>query len=304
MARTLYTILLWLALPVLGIRLALRAAKNPGYRSRIAERFGGAGGDCVPCELWIHAVSVGEVNAATPLVQSLLRRNPSIRILITTMTPTGASRVIDTFGASVVHRYAPYDYPFAIRRFLERFRPKLLVLMETEIWPNMIALCHHRQIAVAMANVRLSAKSARGYQMIRPLIQDALQKVSAFAAQSQADKDNLLRLGVDPTKVLKTGSTKFEIEMAPSVSEVAQAVRRDWGPNRAVVVAGSTHEGEEILLLRVLNQLLRKFPDLLMVIAPRHPERFEAVTRLVAKDRKSTRLNSSHSQQSRMPSSA
>ncbi|HJP07579.1 MAG TPA: lipid IV(A) 3-deoxy-D-manno-octulosonic acid transferase [Arenicellales bacterium] len=283
MARTVYTLLLSLALPVLLVRLGLRAAKSPAYRARLTERFGGGNGKPRRCDVWIHAVSVGEVNAATPLVRQLLKLTPPSRIVMTTMTPTGAQRVVATFGDRVIHRYAPYDYPFAIDRFLDRFCPKLLVLMETEIWPNMISRCSQRNIPVAMANVRLSARSARGYRLVLPLIRHALDSVSLFATQSLPDRKHLLALGVDALKVYRTGNMKFEIDLPASLNEVAQAIRRDWGPNRPVIVAGSTHEGEESLLLRSLEALLPSFPDLLLVIAPRHPERFEMVTRQATK---------------------
>ncbi len=282
MTRTLYTILLWLALPVLIIRLGIRAIRNKAYRHRWPERFGG-GTPAKPCRLWIHAVSVGEVNAATPLIHHLLESQPALEIVVTTMTPTGAQRVRDTFGTAVQHRYAPYDYPFAVGRFLRRFRPQALVLMETEIWPNIIAQCFARDIAVVMANVRLSAKSARGYRLVLPLIRPTLEKVSVMAAQSERDKQNLMGLGVSPDRIHLTGSTKFEIDVPPSVAEVALAVRRDWGVNRPILVAGSTHDGEETILLEALRKLLPSHPDLLLIIAPRHPERFESVGRLIEK---------------------
>ena len=283
MARRFYTLLLWLALPVVMIRLGWRALSSSGYRGRISERFGGGAPDDRRCDLWIHAVSVGEVKAATPLVQRLLKEKTHLDIIITTMTPTGAQQVVDTFGSEVRHRFAPYDYPFAIRRFITRFSPRLLIIMETEIWPNMIRICHQRGIAVAMANVRLSARSARGYRFVLPLVRDGLNKVSLFAAQSEADRKHLLSLGIDASRTHRTGSMKFEIRMPASVNEVAQAVRRDWSPNRPVIVAGSTHDGEESLLLRAFQSLCNEFPDLLLVIAPRHPERFDAVMRLASR---------------------
>ena len=156
--------------------------------------------------------------------------------------------------------------------------------METEIWPNMIRLCHHQGIPVVMANVRLSARSARGYRSVLPLVREGLNKVSLFATQSETDRENLLSLGVDRSKTHRTGSMKFEIKMSASVNEVAQAVRRDWSPNRPVIVAGSTHDGEEELLLHAFRSLLNDFPDLLLVVAPRHPERFESVVKLVARN--------------------
>ena len=283
MTRRFYTLLLWLALPVVMIRLGWRALSSPGYRGRISERFGGGAPDDRCCDLWIHAVSVGEVKAATPLVQRLLKEKKHLNIIITTMTPTGAQQVVDTFGKEVRHRFAPYDYPFAIRRFINQFSPRLLILMETEIWPNMIRICHQQGIAVAMANVRLSARSARGYRFVLPLVRDGLSKVSLFAVQSEADRKHLLSLGIDASRTHRTGSMKFEIRMPASVNEVAQAVRRDWSPNRPVIVAGSTHDGEESLLLRAFQSLCTEFPDLLLVIAPRHPERFDAVMRLASR---------------------
>ena len=283
MARRFYTLLRWLALPIVMIRLGWRALRSPGYRGRISERFGSGARDERHCDLWVHAVSVGEVKAATPLVQRLLKEKKHLDIVITTMTPTGARQVVDTFGNEVRHRFAPYDYPFAIRRFIDRFSPRLLILMETEIWPNMICICHQQGIPVVMANVRLSARSARGYRFVLPLVRDGLNKVSLFATQSEVDQKHLLSLGIDASKTHRTGSMKFEIRMPASVNEVAQAVRRDWSPNRPVVVAGSTHDGEEILLLRAFQSLRNEFPDLLLVIAPRHPERFDAVMRIVSR---------------------
>ena len=283
MARIFYTSLLWLALPVLLIRLAFRNARSPAYRFRLAERFGGGAHPSRPYDIWVHAVSVGEANAATPLVQQMLNLVPTPRVLITTMTPTGAERVFATFGDKVCHRYIPYDYPFAVDRFLDQIQPRMLVLMETEIWPNLINRCNKRNIKVAMANVRLSEKSARGYRMVLPLIRSALDSISVFATQSVADQERLLTLGVDALKVHRTGSMKFEIHLPASLNEVAQAVRRDWGPNRPVVIAGSTHEGEEALLLQSLAKLQKSFPDLLLVIAPRHPERFDTVSRQATK---------------------
>jgi len=276
-ALTLYSLLLWsVALPVLLARLGLRALRNPAYRSRLSERFSLGASLVEPCDIWVHAVSVGEVKAATPLVNELLKLRPHLRILVTTMTPTGTEQVAASFGDRVRHCYAPYDYPFAVKRFLEQARPRLLVLMETEIWPNIINHCHARGIKVAMTNVRLSEKSARGYRAVGFLVRDILAKVSVFAVQSNSDQERLVTLGANAARVHRTGSMKFEVQLPASLREVAQVVRRDWGRNRPVVVAGSTHQGEETMLLKALMHLRENFPDILLVIAPRHPERFGA----------------------------
>ena len=284
MALTLYSLLLWsVALPVLLARLGLRALRNPAYRSRLSERFSLGASLAEPCDIWVHAVSVGEVNAATPLVNELLKLRPHLRILVTTMTPTGTEQVAASFGDRVCHCYAPYDYPFAVKRFLEQAQPRLLVLMETEIWPNIINHCHARGIKVAMTNVRLSEKSARGYRAVGFLVRDILAKVSVFAVQSDSDQERLVTLGANAARVHRTGSMKFEVQLPASLREVAQVVRRDWGRDRPVVVAGSTHQGEETMLLKALMRLRENFPDILLVIAPRHPERFGATVREVRK---------------------
>ena len=279
-----YTLALWLILPLLILKLVLRIIKNPSYLNRLGERFGNGKKIEPSFDLWIHAVSVGEVHAATPLVQGFLTDHPAARVIITTMTPTGARQVVDTFSTSVVHRYVPYDYGFAVKRFLDHVQPKVLILMETEIWPNIIRHCHQRNIPVAMANIRLSEKSASRYHMIRPLIRSVLSRVSVFATQTEDDRRRLKTLGADANKIHRTGSTKFEIKMPFNIADLTHTIRAEWGFDRPVIVAGSTHEGEEALLLRTFKKLQAKFSDLLLVIAPRHPERFDPVARLVAKN--------------------
>ncbi len=255
MARLLYTFLLWIVLPALLLRLSIRGFRNRSYWSRWNERFGRCQFDPAGFTVWVHAVSVGEVNAATPLINQILKQKPGCRILVTTMTPTGSDQVMATFSNRVAHCYAPYDYPFAVRRFLERSAPKNLILMETEIWPNVIHYCHERGTNILMANVRLSEKSRRGYAKILPVIGPALRKVRLFAVQSKGDQDRLLALGLDSNRISRTGSMKFEIGLPASVREVAEAVRRDWGRDRTVIIAGSTHEGEESILLKLLKKL-------------------------------------------------
>ena len=283
MVRQLYSLLLWILLPAILVRLLWRSIRNPKYRRRWGERFGQINCDEHGYDIWLHAVSMGETNAATPLVHELLRRHPDLRILITTMTPTGSDRVFSTFGDSVGHSYVPYDYSFAVQRFLNRVQPGVLVLIETEIWPNTIYLCSVRNVPVVMLNVRLSEKSRRNYQRIAWLLRPTLHRIERFGVQSEKHRQRLIDLGVQPSNVYRTGSMKFETKLAAGVREVAEAVRQDWGRDRLVIVAGSTHEGEEEILLRIFQQLKSTHSELLLVIAPRHPERFDAVFRLAAR---------------------
>jgi 3-deoxy-D-manno-octulosonic-acid transferase len=282
LARQLYSLLLWILLPAILIRLLWRGIRNPEYRRRWGERFGQIICDGHSYDIWLHAVSMGETNAAMPLVHQLLQRYPDLRILITTMTPTGSDRVVKMFGDSVGHSYAPYDYSFAVQRFLKRVQPGILVLIETEIWPNTIHLCSARNVPIVMLNVRLSEKSYRNYQRISWLSRPTLQRIQRFGTQSEEHKQRLIDLGVKPSVVHRTGSMKFETKLAPGVREVAEAIRQDWGRDRLVIVAGSTHDGEEEILLRIFQQLKVTHGELLLVIAPRHPERFDTVFRLAA----------------------
>jgi 3-deoxy-D-manno-octulosonic-acid transferase len=229
----------------------------------------------------VHAVSVGEVNAAAPLIKEILLQFPAHRLLVTTMTPTGSRQVHNNFGDEVDHVYIPYDYPGAVQRFLDRMQPAITVIMETEIWPNVLLQCKARQIPVIFANVRLSRKSARGYRRVRRLFTKPLNSVLAFAVQSQADAERLRNLGAASHAVHITGSIKFEVSLPASLQEVARRIRHEWGENRSIVVAGSTHNGEEEIILDAYDRLKRKHPDLLLVLVPRHPERFDSVARLV-----------------------
>ncbi len=283
MARHIYSLLLWLLLPIVWGRLLWRSIKNPKYQQRWAERLGYVSKENAGYDIWIHAVSMGEATAAIPLVQELMRTYPEIRIYITTMTPSGSDRINSAFGNTIGHSYAPYDYTFAVTRFVNQVRPKLLVLIETEIWPNTIYACWKRNIPIVMLNVRLSEKSLRKYQRITWLLKQTLGYIAQFGVQSYTHQTRLIALGVDQSVIKKTGSMKFEVKLTAGVREVAEAVRQDWGRDRLIIVAGSTHEGEEEILLRVYLQLKIRFTELLMVVAPRHPERFDSVFKLTSK---------------------
>lgn len=274
MLAYLYTGLLYLALPLVLVRLALRGLRNRRYWRRWGERFGRV--DLQPGAAWFHAVSVGEVTAAAPAIEALLPGD----LLVTSMTPTGSDQVRRLFADRVQHCYAPYDYPGAVRRFLDQARPRALVLLETEIWPNLIRACHTRGIPVAIINLRLSERSYRRYARAARLMASVLCRVTCFAVQGDADARRLVALGARPEAVRITGSIKFEVALPASLSEVAQVLRREWGQERPVWIAGSTHEAEDELLLDAFEQLRRRHPQLLLVLVPRHPERFAPVFRL------------------------
>ncbi len=288
-----YTWLLRLLVPVILLRLFLRGWRNRDYWRRVPERFGFV---ATPVQeapiIWIHAVSVGEARAALPLVRALAQQHPEHRVWLTTMTPTGSATVRSLFGERVAHSYVPYDLPSAIERFLERVRPVGVIIMETEIWPNLYQRLAARGVPIVMANVRISERSFRRYRKLKGLICATLARVSAFAAQSQADAERLRALGAPARAVHVTGSIKFELELPASLHEAAQVLRREWGAERPVWVAGSTHEGEEALLLEAYRALKGSFPNALLVIVPRHPERFGAVARLARRQGLRTALRS------------
>ncbi len=275
-----YRIALYACLPFVIVHLIVRALRNPAYWRRWAERFGFANVAHGPYLLWVHAVSVGEVRVAVPLVKAVRARFPAGRILVTTMTPTGSVQVRQSLGDTVEHCYAPYDFPGAVRRFLSHVEPGLAVIMETEIWPHIISQCAERRAPSVFANLRLSAKSCRRYRRVRWLLRPILEMVTAFAVQTRADADRIVSLGARRDAVSVTASIKFEVALPASLREVADGLRREWGRDRRVWVAGSTHDGEEELLLDVYERLRRDVPDLLLVIVPRHPERFSTVVRM------------------------
>ena len=276
----LYRLLLYLALPLLAARLLWRAWRDRRYFTNLPARLGIGIEHCPPGGVWLHAVSVGEVNAAAPLVHHLLARHPQMRITITTMTPTGADRVRALFDERVMHCWLPYDYPGAARRFLRARQPRLGVVMETEIWPNFIHACARAKMPLMYVNVRLSKRSHRGYRRFRRLIAPTLRRVAHFAAQSQADAARLIELGAPPNTISVTGNLKFDIAPKASIVEMAHSVRRDLGADRPVWIAGSTHDGEEAQVLDAFTRVQRRFAALLLVIAPRHPHRFAQVLRL------------------------
>ena len=283
MARLLYTLLIYLCLPLILLRLLWRGRRAPAYRRRWGERFGLVErlADTPPV-IWVHAVSVGETIAAAPLVRRLQQQYPESIVLVTTMTPTGSAQVKKVFGNSVRHCYAPYDMPDAIARFLNRVHPTILVIMETELWPNLIHACHRRAIPVVLANARLSAKSAAGYAKIKYLAQPMLDKLTVIGAQTQADGERFIGLGVGRDALEVTGNIKFDLQLDEQLRDKAGLLKKQWqgSDNRPVWLVASTHRGEDEIILEAFREVLEQQPDVLLVLVPRHPERFDEVAAL------------------------
>lgn len=283
MLRSIYSAIFYLLLPFILLRLWWKGRRNPAYRRRWRERLGAFTAPAKPDGIWVHAVSVGEVIAAIPLIKQLRQQYPEKQIIVTTMTPTGSARVQAAFGDDVFHVYVPYDVPCAIKRFLARVKPCVLVIMETELWPNLLPICSAQQIPIVIANARLSHRSTKSYLKIKFLMAQILRHVTCVAAQTQADGDRYLSLGLPAPQLLITGNIKFDIQVSASVFEQGTILRAQWGQQRPVWIAASTHEGEEELVLAAFAKVRAVLPDTLLVLVPRHPERFEKVINLCRK---------------------
>ena len=295
MARLIYNLALLALFPYVWLHLWWRSRKQPEYLEHLGERFGfypspqpsplgGEGAVGAPSPpggegvIWLHAVSVGETRAAAPIVAALKLRYPGHRILITHMTPTGRQTSTELFDDAVLRAYLPYDYPFAVRRFLAHFRPAAGIVMETEIWPNLVAACKAQGIPLLLANARLSEKSARRYARFPNLARAALGSLAALAAQTEADAARLRALGAPQVEVL--GNVKFDILPPPEQLALGERLRAWIGP-RPVLLAASTREGEEALLFEALAR--RPLDEALLVVVPRHPQRFDEVAALAAR---------------------
>ena len=282
MTRALYSWLLRLAFPYVCLRVFWRGLRNRDYWRRIPERFGFIEPLGSTRVIWVHAVSVGEMRAAAPLVQALCARYPDHRIVLTVMTPTGSATARSLFGDRVTHCYVPYDYPSVVNRFLDRTHPALVLILEKELWPNLVHFSCERGIPVCVANAQLGEKSLRGWRRLGTLATAAFGQVRAFAAQTDADARRLVAAGARPELAQVMGSIKFDLTLPADLPARAAALRRNWGAARPVWLAASTHEGEETEVLRAHAVLKARFPGLLLVLAPRHPERFDAVARACA----------------------
>lgn len=277
--RRLYSLLLGLLLPLGLFHLLWLSRRAPAYRQRLSERLAIGSSGPEPADVWIHAVSVGEVQAAQLLIRSLLLE--SRRVLVTTNTPTGEKRLRELVGERVRHRYMPLDLMSFMGRFLDRVQPRLVLVMETEVWPNMLAACKQREIPVMLINARLSARSAKAYARVKGFASQTFNGFSAIAVQTEEDGDRITSLGVDSARIHVTGSLKFDTEPPGSLQVRAEVLRREFGVDRPVWIAASTRDGEEELVLAAHARVRTRHPTALLVLVPRHPERFDRVDSLV-----------------------
>lgn len=275
--RGLYSAALYLLLPVTLYHLIWRSFRQGEYLERWSERYA-VYGNAPPHDatIWVHAVSVGEVNAAAPLINALRARRPDLRLLVTSITPTGSARIRALWGDKVEHVYLPYDLPGAVSRFLLHFRPRLALVLETELWPNLMFGCREHGVPGWIVNARLSERSLRGYRILRPLLWRALRTVRGVLAQSAGDAARFVRLGADPATTRDLGNLKYDIPADIGGAGFAAAFRARAGI-RPVWIAASTHAEEEADVIAIHRQLRGRWPDLLLLWAPRHPERFRAV---------------------------
>ncbi|NRR31318.1 lipid IV(A) 3-deoxy-D-manno-octulosonic acid transferase [Oxalobacteraceae bacterium] len=294
--RLFYSLMWRLALPLVLLRLWLRGRKEPGYRQHWGERLGIYGrkpAGAAPLSVWVHAVSVGETRAAEPLVDALLLAYPDCRIVLTHMTPTGRATGQALFakhGARLVQSYLPYDMTGMVRNFIRYFEPRICILMETEVWPNLIYQCGREGVPVVLANARLSERSLGKAQRFGKLMLDAARGISLVAAQTEADAARVRQLGVPRVEI--TGSIKFDVVVPQTALDTGAALRSAFGA-RPVLLCASTREGEEELILAAFAQARAALPaDVLLLIVPRHPQRFDEVEQLVAAHGLSTQRRS------------
>jgi len=273
---SLYVLAGYLALPF----LAAFALVKPGYVGRWRERFGHYRNEAPAGGIAIHASSVGEVNAAEPLIRGLQRRFTGVPLTVTCFTPTGSGRIRSLFPGQVYHVYAPLDLPASVRRFYRHVRPRLLIVMETEIWPMLYLEAAKNKIPVMMANARISRRSMSSYLRVQRLVRQTLAPVARIAARSEIDAARLSGLGAQPARIVVTGNLKYDMILPDGLQERARRLRQDWGPERPVLVAASTHEGDEGPVLAAFAEVLRSFPHALLVLAPRHPRRARKVAQV------------------------
>jgi len=279
--RFAYAILTYLLSPVYALYWLFRGLNDNAYWDRFGQRFGFGyprmAGGCI----WIHAVSVGEVQASVPLVRALAARFPDRQLLITTVTPTGAERARAVFGESVAHSYIPFEAPHAVANFFNATQPALALIMETEIWPNLYHKCGQRSVPLILVSARISLRSVRGYRWLLPLFRETLSYGIVIAAQSRADAERFISLGAGEERTSVTGNIKFDIELDENLQATGAAFRREYLGDRPVWIAASTHDREEEQVLAAHRELLQTLPDLLLILVPRHPERFASVQSLL-----------------------
>lgn len=278
--RRIYNLIFYLALPAILIRLLWRSRRVPAYRKGWAERLGFVSISSTKPIIWLHAVSLGESIAATPLIQLLQEHYPHYTLVITNMTATGAAQIKKTFADQVFHFFVPYDFPGAVQRFLRKIKPKLLIIMETELWPNLLHYCQQQHIPILIANGRLSERSANGYGQIKSLTQSMLQDLNYIAAQSQLDAKHFLQLGANPNTTLTVGNIKFDVTPPQNLITAGKSLRQQLGATNPIWIAASTHAGEEEIILAAHQKICEKIPNAKLILVPRHPERFDAIAEL------------------------
>lgn len=293
LSRSLYSLALYLALPLIVGRMFWRATKAPAYRKRLPERLGFAAPPAASGGIWVHAVSVGETIAVAPVIEQLLLRYPQLSVTVTSTTPTGSERVRSLFGDRVHHCYVPWDTPDAVHRFLGRCKPAVAVFVETEIWPNTVMACRSKGIACVLLNARMSEKSAKAYQKMSWLSRPVLAAFDLIAAQAEADADRFRDIGAKAQAVRACGSVKFDVSLPEQLITEAAELRSEWAAfQRPIWIAASTHDGEDEAVLSAHRQLLKTHPDALLILVPRHPERFDSVAQLVAQNEMSIKRRS------------
>jgi 3-deoxy-D-manno-octulosonic-acid transferase len=280
--RFFYNLLTYLLLVPYSIYWVVRAVGNRAYRPKIGQRFG-MGYPQLDGAIWLHAVSVGEVVAAAPLIRALLRRYANRPLIVTTVTPTGAARVEALFGSQVHHAYIPFEFPHAVNNFFSAVDPAIALIMETEIWPNLYEGCGRRQVPLVLVSARISPRSVDGYRKLLPLFRETLSHGIVIAAQSKTDAERFLSLGASQSRTRVTGNIKFDIELPDDLHARGREFRREYFGERPVWIAASTHDGEEKRVLDAHTQMLVRHPTLLLVLVPRHPNRFAAVRELLQK---------------------
>lgn len=279
LSRLIYSLVLYVISPMIFLRLWWRGKKLPAYRQRWGERLALFPVLSKQPRIWLHAVSVGEVNAAAALIEMLLTET-NYSVLVTTTTPTGSSLLQARFSERIEHVYFPYDFPGVIKRFLRKTKPAICIIIETELWPNCFHHCRKQRIPLIIVNARLSERSVRGYQRMQALTRQTLQATSRIFAQGKEDAERFIRLGAKASSVSVIGNLKFDIQLLEETRKQGVALRSQWPAYQFIWIAASTHAGEEERLINVQKKLLKKNKNSLLVIVPRHPERFDQVAEL------------------------
>lgn len=275
--RILYTLLLALASPFLLFGLYKSKPNKPKFGQRWREHFGITPKlEATERPIWIHAVSVGESIAAIPLIKELKKQNPTQPILVTTTTSTGAEQIAK-LGDLVEHRYMPIDFSSAVKGFLKAIRPKQMLIIETELWPNTLHTVHDSEIPITVVNARLSEKSCKNYAKVQPLFNLLVPCLDKVLCQTESDAERFERLGIEKNKLFVTGSIKFDIQISEEVKQKGKALRTELGIKRPIWIAASTHKGEDEQMLDAHKKILESHPNALLILVPRHPERFDNV---------------------------